>query len=81
MQFLWKMNYKFQTALRIEFWNTNRVAYFFMAFYLKKRYPGSGCGIESQNKGRVEEHIFGCHLHKSKNLKGWEWLQVGTGRN
>lgn len=81
MQFLWKMNYKFQTALQIEFWNTNIVAYFFMAFYLKERYSGSRCGIYSQKKGRVKEHIFGSHLHKSENLKGWEWLKVGTGKN
>lgn len=44
----------------------------FIAFYLKKRYSGSRCGIDSQKKGEVEKHIFGSQLHKGQNLKGWE---------
>lgn len=71
MQFLWKMNYKFQTALQIAFWIGTELQTSFIEFYLKRRYSGSRCGAGSQKKGEVEKHIFGIHLHQRQDLEGW----------
>lgn len=39
---------------------------------LNKIFSVSRCGIVSQKKGDVEEHIFGSYLHNHQDLKGWE---------
>lgn len=79
MQLLWKMSYTFQTALQIEFWNTNRVLFHGRLF--EKRYFGSRRGNGSQKHGAVRERLCGSRVPKSENLKGWEWWKGGRGNN
>ena len=53
----------------------------FIVFYLKKRYSGSRCGIDSQKNGEVGKHIFGNICIKVRIQKAgndWRWT-VGKG--